>query len=110
MSDTEILLAMTTLPDAAQAQALAQKLIELKLAACIQCLAPCVSVYEWEGQVEHSSEVPLLIKTTRAAWPALEQAIRTAHPYELPEIIAVPVAAGLPAYLDWVARQTHPSC
>lgn len=110
MSDTEILLAMTTLPDAEQAQTLAQKLIELKLAACIQCLSPCVSVYEWAGQVERSREVPLLIKTTRAAWPALEQAILAAHPYELPEIIAVPVTAGLPAYLGWVARQTRASC
>lgn len=102
----EILLAITTLPDAETAARLAQRLIEERAAACVNQLAPCTSTYRWEGSIETSAEVPLLIKTTRAAYPRLEQLIRAAHPYELPEIIAVPVTTGLPAYLDWVSRET----
>ena len=88
------------------AQTLAQALIERRLAACVNVLADCTSVYRWEGKVESCSEVPLLIKTTAARYPALEQAIRNLHPYELPEIIAVPIAHGLPEYLNWVAAET----
>ena len=88
------------------AQTLAQALIERRLAACVNVLADCTSVYRWKGKVESSSEVPLLIKTTAARYPALEQAIRNLHPYELPEIVAVPIAHGLPEYLNWVAAET----
>lgn len=102
----EALLIFTNLPDADSAQALATHLIEQRLAACVNVLAPCRSVYRWQGRVEQAAEVPLLIKTTAAGYPALEAAIRARHPYELPEIIAVPVARGLPAYLDWVASET----
>lgn len=102
----DILLVITTLPDAQAAGQLARRLIEERAAACVNQFAPCTSTYRWEGQIETATEVPLLIKTTRAAWPRLEQLIRAAHPYELPEIIAVPVTAGLPAYLDWVSRET----
>lgn len=102
----EALLIFTNLPDTDSAQALASHLIEQRLAACVNILAPCRSVYRWQGQVEQADEVPLLIKTTAAGYPALETAIRARHPYELPEIIAVPVAHGLPAYLDWVAAET----
>jgi periplasmic divalent cation tolerance protein len=69
-------------------------------------LAPCTSTYRWRGNIETATEVPLLIKTTRDAYPRLEQLIRATHPYELPEIIAVPVKAGLPAYLDWISLET----
>ena len=102
----EILLVITNLPDAQVAGQLAQRLVEERVAACVNQLAPCTSTYRWQGNVETATEIPLLIKTTRAAYPRLEQAIRAAHPYELPEIIAVPVTAGLPAYLDWVTRET----
>ncbi len=102
----EILLVITNLPDAETAGRLAQRLIEERAAACVNQLAPCTSTYRWQGSIETASEVPLLIKTTRAAYPRLEQLIRAAHPYELPEIIAVPVTTGLPAYLDWVSRET----
>lgn len=96
------LIVLTTLPDPASAQALAAALIEDGLAACVNVLAPCTSVYRWQGKVETAIETPLLIKTTTAAYPALEAAIRARHPYELPEIVAVPVERGLPAYLAWV--------
>jgi periplasmic divalent cation tolerance protein len=64
-------------------------------------------VYRWQGSVQHDEEHPLLIKTTRAAYPALEAAIRALHPYTLPEIVAVPVELGLAQYLDWVDAETR---
>ena len=100
------LLVLTNLPDAAHAQALAAALVEARLAACVNILAPCTSVYRWNGATETATEVPLLIKTTPARYTALEAAIRARHPYELPEIVSVPVTQGLPAYLDWVAAET----
>lgn len=102
----DILLVITNLPDAASAAKLAQQLVEARAAACVNQLAPCTSTYRWQGGIETASEVPLLIKTTQAAYPRLEQLIRAAHPYELPEIIAVSVTAGLPAYLGWVNQET----
>lgn len=103
---SDVLLVITNLPDAQAAAQLAQRLIEERAAACVNQLAPCTSTYRWQGKIETAAEVPLLIKTTRAAYPRLEQLIRTVHPYELPEIIAVPVIAGLPAYLGWVGQET----
>lgn len=104
-----VLLVLTNLPDAAAARALATHLVESRLAACVNILAPCRSIYRWQGKVEDAEEVPLLIKTTQARYAALETAIREHHPYELPEIIAVPLSLGLPAYLGWVAAETQPS-
>lgn len=103
---SDILLVMTSLPDAASAGKLARQLVEAKAAACVSQLAPCISTYRWQDKIETASEVPLLIKTTQAAYPRLEALIRAAHPYELPEIIAVPVTAGLPAYLHWINQET----
>ena len=101
-----MLLVITNLPDRGAAEKLADALIEGRLAACVNILPPCRSVYRWKGEVQHDEEFPLLIKTTRARYAALEQAIRAGHPYELPEIVAVPVERGLPAYLDWISEQT----
>jgi periplasmic divalent cation tolerance protein len=102
----QTLLILTSLPDEDSARAMAAALVHERLAACVNVLAPCRSVYRWQGQVEEAQEVPLLIKTTAASYPALEAAIRTRHPYELPEIIAVPLAHGLPEYLAWIAEET----
>ena len=104
----ETLLVLTNLPDRASAEKLATALIEQKLAACVNILAPCRSVYRWKGAVQHDEEHPLLVKTTAARYAALEAAIRAGHPYELPEIIAVPVERGLAAYLQWVDTETRP--
>ena len=101
-----VLLVITNLPDAPSAARLAQRLIEARAAACVNQLAPCTSSYRWQDKIETASEVPLLIKTTSDAYPRLVELIREAHPYELPEIIAVPLTAGLPAYLDWVKQET----
>lgn len=100
------LLVLTNLPDEASARTLAGQLLDARLAACVNILAPCRSVYRWQGKIEDASETPLLIKTTAERYAALEKAIRAAHPYELPEIIAVPITHGLPDYLRWVATET----
>lgn len=105
---SEVLLVLTNLPDAASAQRAAHALIDSHAAACVNILPGCTSVYRWQGKTETANEVPLLIKTTRDAYPRLEEVLRANHPYELPEIIAVPVAAGLPGYLQWVAEETCP--
>mgnify|MGYP003411335744 FL=1 len=103
----EILLVITNLPDAPSADRLARRLIDERAAACVNQLASCTSTYRWRGNIESATEVPLLIKTTRTAYPRLEKLIRAVHPYELPEIIAVPVTAGLPAYLGWIDNETN---
>ena len=104
--DLRVLLVFTSMPDHDSATALAAALVEARLVACVNVLAACTSVYRWQGAVETASEVPVLMKTTLARYAALEAAIRARHPYELPEIVAVPVEHGLPAYLDWVAAET----
>ena len=102
------LLVLTNLPDRASADRLADSLIERRLAACINILAPCRSVYRWKGAVQHDEEHPMLIKTTAERYSEVEAAIRAGHPYELPEIIAFPVERGLAAYLEWLAAETTP--
>ena len=108
MSEPEVLLVLTNLPDRAAAERIADSLVTQEVAACVNVLAECASVYRWQGKVERASEVPLLIKTTRAAYPQLESALRKLHPYELPEIIALPVSGGLPEYLNWITQETKP--
>lgn len=102
----EVLLVLSNLPDQASAARLADALIEQRAAACVNILAACTSVYRWEGRMETAAEVPVLMKTTRAAYARLEKIVREHHPYELPEIIALPVEAGLPGYLRWVGQET----
>lgn len=103
------LLVLTNLPDRAAAEALAAQLVERRVAACVNIMSPCRSVYRWRGEVQHDEEHPLLIKTTLERYAVLEQAIRAAHPYELPEIVAVPIERGLPEYLRWLAEETAPA-
>jgi len=104
----ETLLVITNLPDRAAAETLAAALVERRAAACVNIMAPCRSVYRWQGAIETAEEHPLFAKTTRDRYPLVEQVIRELHPYELPEIIAVPLGGGLPAYLEWVAAETRP--
>ncbi|TXK61061.1 divalent-cation tolerance protein CutA [Alkalisalibacterium limincola] len=93
-------------PDSDTATRLAKSAVQARLAACATALPGAVSTYRWEGEIETADEVVLLLKTTQAAWPALRELLREAHPYELPEIIAVEIVAGLPGYLEWVASET----
>jgi periplasmic divalent cation tolerance protein len=106
MPDRTVLLVLTNAPSADSARHIARSLVDARLAACVNILPACQSVYRWQGAVEEAAEVPVLIKTTAAHYAAVEAAIRLAHPYELPEIIAVPVERGLPGYLSWVATET----
>lgn len=107
MSHDEVLLVLTNLPDQESAQRMAQALVASRAAACVNVLAACTSVYRWQGKVENAHEVPLLIKSTRSAYARLQEEIRAQHPYELPEIIAIPLSAGLSAYLQWVVNETQ---
>lgn len=102
------LLVFTNLPDRAAAEKLAEALVEQRVAACVNILGPCRSVYRWKDTLQKEDEHLMLIKTTSERYATLENAIRAAHPYELPEIVAVPIERGLPAYLEWVAAETTP--
>ena len=104
----QTLLVLTNCPDQATADTIAQALVGSQLAACVNILAPARSLYRWQGKIEAATEIPLLIKSTATAYPALEVCIRELHPYEVPEIVAVPVDRGLPAYLNWVAARCRP--
>lgn len=101
-----VLLVLSNLPDRERALRLASALVEARLAACVNVLGDCTSVYRWQGAVESAPEVPVLIKTRESLYARVENAIRSLHPYEVPEIIALRVSAGLPAYLQWVLEES----
>lgn len=109
-SPNDALLVFSTCPDAATGARLGRALVEAGAAACVNVLPGITSIYRWRGAVEEAGECLLLAKTTRAGWARLEILLREQHPYELPEIVAVPVAAGLPAYLEWIAAGVVPAC
>lgn len=102
----DAIIVFTNLPDREAAVKLANELIAKNLAACVNVLAECTSVYRWKGAIENAREVPVLIKTRAARYAEVEAAIRGLHPYELPEIVAVPVVHGYDVYLQWVADET----
>jgi periplasmic divalent cation tolerance protein len=97
---------LTNAPDRAVAEKIARMLVDEKLAACVNILGACSSVYRWQGKVETADEVPLLIKTRSEIYAEVETAIKRLHPYELPEIVAVPVAQGSAEYLEWINAAT----
>ena len=101
------ILVLTNAPDSEVAGRIAGHLIEQGLAACVNILAPCTSIYHWQGRIESAQEIPLLIKTIRSRYMEVEAAICKLHPYELPEIVQVPVEGGLPAYLQWMISVTN---
>ena len=95
---------LTTCPDEACAERIARALVEEGLAACVNILPPMRSVYRWKGKIEDATELLLVIKSTVARFPAIRERLRDLHPYELPEIIAVPIVDGLPEYLAWLNK------
>ena len=105
---SETLVVLTNCPDEATADRIALALVEQGLAACVNRLAPVHSIYRWRGRVERASEVPLLIKTARHRYSEVEHAICQLHPYDIPEIIAWPIAAGNAAYLRWIEGELQP--
>jgi periplasmic divalent cation tolerance protein len=100
------LLVLTTWPDAEGAQGLARMLLRRRLAACVNILPPMTSIYIWDGSEECGQEHQVFIKTTSARFDAVRDAVAEAHPYELAEVIAVPIVRGLPGYLQWIDEST----
>ena len=100
----QVLLALSTFPDAETARRIAQQLVTERLAACANLTPAVESIYRWEGKVEQAEETLVLFKTTRARFPALQAKLKSLHPYDVPELIAVEVQDGLPDYLRWVAE------
>jgi periplasmic divalent cation tolerance protein len=98
---------LTTIPTEDEARRLARHLVESRQAACVQILPPQTSIYRWQGTVEESTERLMIIKTTASLYPLLERTIRDLHPYEVPEILALPVLAGAPDYLDWLRGEVE---
>src|SRR5262245_17735307 len=101
----EVLLIMSTFPDVQTAQRVVRQIVEERLAACANILPPVKSIYRWQGKVEESEESLVLIKTTVDRFAAVQTALRRLHPYEVPEVIALPIDRGLPDYLRWVVEQ-----
>ena len=97
---------LTTLATAEDAKSLVRHLVTDGLVACGTVLENACSIYEWEGKLEETPEALVILKTRGDRWPELRSTIQRLHPYDLPELLALPVAAGLPAYLEWVVEQT----
>ena len=102
----QVIAVLTNAPDQALARQMGAELVNLKLAACVNILGACESIYRWQGKIETAREYPLLIKTTRARYSEVEAAIIRLHPYDVPEIIVLNIDNGLPAYLDWVRTES----
>ena len=102
----EVLVVLVTCPPD-RAQSIADALVEERVAACVNVVPGLQSVYRWKGEVHHDTEAMLLVKTTRDRFEALKQAVLKHHPYELPEVIAVPVDRGHTPYLEWVIESSH---
>jgi len=103
-----ILVVFCTCPDENVARELARGLVEQRLAACVNILPEIRSIYRWQGAVSEDGESLMVIKTSRSAWERLENWLNRNHPYDLPELIAMPVDQGLPAYLEWVVQESEP--
>ena len=105
---TKLQLVLCTVPDRDSAEHIAQVLVTEQLAACVNIIPGIASVYRWKGVIEKSEELLLLIKTSQGCYQSLEQRIRTLHPYELPEIIAVPIETGQTDYIRWIESNLTP--
>ena len=103
MTDTVVVLC--TFANEEEALRIGSALVEARLAACVNLLPGIRSIYRWKGEIEHADEALLLVKTTQQGFPALRERIKELHPYETPEIVAVPIVGGLAAYLGWIREQ-----
>lgn len=101
---TQSLVVLCSCPDETTADKLAEAVVDARSAACVNIVPQVTSVYRWQGERMTDREALLIIKTTTAAYPEVEATLLAHHPYELPEIIALPIAGGLSAYLDWVDK------
>lgn len=107
MNTHDALLVLSNVPDRAAAEAIARNLLQQRLAACVNILPAVRSIYRWQGAIEEAEELTMLIKSTQKHYAEMESAIRALHPYDVPEIIAIPISTGLPAYLNWIADETR---
>lgn len=105
---TELVLALSTVATREDAERIARALVERRLAACVNVLPGALSVYRWKGKVEAEGELLLVIKTRADRLEELKSVLPTLHPYEVPELIAFPIAGGHPPYLAWVAEASDP--
>jgi len=103
---TEIIQVSTTIDKKEDAERISKAIVENRLAACVQISGPITSIYWWKDNMEETEEWLLTMKTRKEIYPRLEQAIKNFHPYEVPEIVAVPIIAGSKDYLDWVEKET----
>jgi periplasmic divalent cation tolerance protein len=106
MDGEGLIVVLSNVPDSAIGQHIARQIIEQRLAACVNISAEILSIYNWNGQQQAETEVQLSIKTTEACYARLEALITELHPYDLPEIIAIPLTAASPAYQSWVRKET----
>jgi periplasmic divalent cation tolerance protein len=106
-ADAVPILVLTNVPDIATAHAIGRQLVENRLAACVNCLPHVTSIYRWQNAIEEASEVTLLVKTVRDRYAEVEGMITRLHPYELPEVIALPLEQGAPAYLKWIVQEVQ---
>ena len=106
-TDSDHIIVLTTLPGAGEARDFVRRMVEARVAACGTMLPSASSLYWWEGAVEEATEVQVILKTRRDRFPALSDAVRRHHPNDVPELLALPVVDGLPAYLDWVTAEAH---
>ena len=102
---SQVTVVLTTVPDAQTAESLAEQLLDERLVACANVVPGVRSIYRWEGETKHDAEVLVLLKTTTASVPRLTERIAVLHPYDVPEVVALPVTAGLDAYVAWVGDE-----
>ena len=104
----EMIMVVSNVPSVGVAQAIAHELVAKQLAACVNIMPGVHSIYRWQDTVEEATEVTIFIKTQRSCYSALESAIIALHPYDVPEIIALPISGGLASYLSWITDSTQP--
>jgi periplasmic divalent cation tolerance protein len=108
MNYPPVILALATFPDAEKARDISRTLVGEKLAACANIIPQVESIYRWQGKIETSGEALVFFKTNDARWAEFQRRLRELHPYEVPEIVRLDIADGLPAYLDWVTQSCAP--
>lgn len=106
-ANKQAMLVLTNVPDLDSARKIGRRLVEERLAACVNCLPGVTSFYRWQGATEEAAEMTLLIKTRRERYAEVETVIRQLHPYELPEIVGLVLDQGLPDYLRWIEQETE---
>lgn len=105
MAPSDLIQVQTTVDSSSKATEIANQLVESRLAACVQISSPVVSVYRWDSEIQQTPEYVLAIKSTRAAWPMLQNLLSEIHPYDEPQIIALPIQESSDSFASWVNEQ-----